>query len=64
MTCCVAIGNEVYPQEQSFQIQEEQSLKKVSVLIEVELNIETVDNEGQSALLNTKDIAVLYDIVN
>ena len=33
-------------------------------LIEVESNLETVDNGGKSALLNTKETAILYNFVN
>ena len=32
-------------------------------LIEVECNLETVGNEGKSALLNTKETAILHDFV-
>ena len=34
------------------------------VLIEIECNLETVENRGKLALLNTKETAVLNDFVN
>ena len=33
-------------------------------LIEVDCNLETVGNGGKSALLNTKETAILHDFVN
>ena len=33
-------------------------------LIGVEFNLETVDNGGKSALLNTKQAAILYNFLN
>ena len=72
--CCIEAGKQAYPYEQSFQIQEEYSSKSVTIfvfelcllgkgLIEVECNLETVGNEGKSALLNTKETAILHDFV-
>ena len=36
----------------------------MKALIEVECNLETVCNGGKSALLNTKELAILYNFVN
>ena len=70
----VAVGKQVYPKKQCFQIQEEQSSKEVSQQLYQKYaqqrkhysnlnvaNLETVDNGGKSALLNTKETAILYD---
>ena len=76
MKSYVAIGKQVYPQEQSFRKLARTVFEKgVTVvvleiclsekaLIEVECNLERVDNGGKSALLNIKETAMLYDFVN